>query len=139
MQPYDGWADPPPAPRLLSIPETMDFWRRLHRCIAQTMQPVPHRAGGDATVAQRMGWSVCARGGPGVLFLVVGGEHEPPAKSRGQDIDAAGEDGAQATVSPVASSTPVLRLIVCTAAPDAPLPRLSSEATARICSSAGLA
>ena len=117
----------------------MDFWRRLHRCTAQTMQPVPHRAGGDATVAQRMGWAVCARGGPVVLFRVVGGEHEPPAKSRGQDIDAAGEDGAQATMSPVASSTPVLRLIVCTAAPDAPLPRLSSEATARICSSAGLA
>ena len=29
------------------------------------------------------------------------------------------EDGAQAVVRPVASSTPVLRLIVCTAAPDA--------------------
>ena len=36
------------------------------------------------------------------------------------------------------SATPVLRLMHCTAAPDAPLPRLSSEATARICSSASL-
>ena len=43
-----------------------------------------------------------------------------------------------ATASPVVSSTPVLRLMTCTAAPDAPLPRLSSEATARICCSASL-
>ena len=46
---------------------------------------------GDTTVAQRIGWSACARGGPVTLFRVVGGEHEPPAKSRGQDIDAAEE------------------------------------------------
>jgi polyhydroxybutyrate depolymerase len=91
VQPYDGWADPPPAARLLSIPETMEFWRRLHLCTGQTMQPMPHRADGDATITQRIGWTACTRGGPVALFRVVGGEHEPPAWSRGQDIDAAEE------------------------------------------------
>ncbi|HTE37863.1 MAG TPA: PHB depolymerase family esterase [Reyranella sp.] len=91
VQPYDGSADPSRAPRLLSIPETMEFWRRLHLCTAETMQPLPHRADGDATAAHRIGWSVCTRGGPVTLFRIVGGEHEPPARSRGQVIDAAEE------------------------------------------------
>lgn len=91
VQPYDGWADPPPAPRLLSIPETMEFWRRLHRCTSQTMQSLPHRTDGDATAAQRVGWAVCRHGGPVILLRIAGGEHEPPARSRGQDIDAAEE------------------------------------------------
>jgi polyhydroxybutyrate depolymerase len=91
VQPYDGWSDPPPSARLLSVPETMDYWRRLHRCSAQTMRPLPHRIGGDATVAHHLSWATCTRGGPVVLFRIVGGEHEPPARSRGQDIDAAEE------------------------------------------------
>ena len=36
--------------------------------------------------------------------------------------------GQAATAKPVVSSTPVLRLMHCTAAPEPPLPRLSSEA-----------
>jgi len=88
VQPYDGRAG---SPRLLSIPETMTFWRRLHDCAAETVRPVPHRADGDTTTAYRIDWSACTRGGPVTLFRIVGGEHEPPAKSRGQDIDAAEE------------------------------------------------
>jgi len=91
VQPYDGSADPSRVPRLLSIPETMEFWRRLHHCTAETTRQVPHRADGDSTVTHGIGWSVCTRGGPVTLFRIVGGEHEPPARSRGQDIDAAEE------------------------------------------------
>jgi len=39
------------------------------------------------------------------------------------------------TCSPLASSTPSIRFRFCTAAPDAPLPRLSSRATIKICCS----
>jgi polyhydroxybutyrate depolymerase len=88
VQPYDGWIEPPPAARLLSIPETMEFWRRAHRCTAQTLWQLPHRTGGDASVAHRIRWTNCTRGGPVTLFRIVGGEHEPPTRSRGQDIDA---------------------------------------------------
>ena len=92
VQPYDGSADPSRARRLLSISETMEFWRRLHDCTTRTIRPVPHRADGDATVADRIGWSACARGGPVALLRIGGGEHEPPSKRRGQDgIDAAEE------------------------------------------------
>lgn len=81
VQRYDGWIDPPPAPRLLSIPETMEFWRRQHGCTGQTLRYVPR--------SERIDWTGCARGGPVTLFRIIGGEHEPPARSRGQDIDAA--------------------------------------------------
>lgn len=91
VQPYDGSADPSRTPRLLSIPETMEFWRCLHHCTAEAMQPMPHRVDGDTTAAHRIGWPACVRGGPVTLFHIAGGEHEPPARSRGQDIDAAEE------------------------------------------------
>jgi polyhydroxybutyrate depolymerase len=91
VQPYGGRGHAPPAPRLLSIPETMEFWRRLHRCTAQTMRRVPHRADGDATAVHRLDWAACEGGGPVTLFRIDGGEHTPPARSRGQDIDAAEE------------------------------------------------
>jgi polyhydroxybutyrate depolymerase len=91
VQPYDGSNDPSRVPRLLSIPETMAFWRRLHHCTAETTQQVPHRSDGDVTLTHHLGWTACGRGGPVDLFRVSGGEHEPPARSRGQDIDAAEE------------------------------------------------
>ncbi len=88
VQPYDGRPGPP---RLLSIPETMEFWRQRHGCTDPITQRVPRRGRGDATVTDHLGWTTCARGGPVALFRIVGGEHEPPARSRGQDIDAAEE------------------------------------------------
>lgn len=77
--------------RVVSMPETIDFWGRLHGCTAKTMQPLPHLTGGDASVVYRVSWATCARGGPVAMFRIDGGEHAPPARSRGQDIDAAEE------------------------------------------------
>jgi polyhydroxybutyrate depolymerase len=83
VQRYDGWIDPPPSPRLLSIPETMEFWRRRYGCTGQTLYQGPYRQ------TERIDWTGCTT--PLVLWRVIGGEHEPPAKVRGQEIDAAEE------------------------------------------------
>src|SRR5437868_11020613 len=35
VQRYDGWVYPPPIARLMSIPETMEFWRRRSGCTGE--------------------------------------------------------------------------------------------------------
>lgn len=103
VQPYDGWLFPPPTPRLLSIPETMEFWRRRHGCTGETAQQLPHREPEDRTRIQRFEWTGCASGGPVLLYRVTGGGHQPPSFTpntdqarrsfgrRGQDMETAEE------------------------------------------------
>jgi polyhydroxybutyrate depolymerase len=47
VQPYDGWLFP--TGRLLSVPETMEFWREQHSCIGQKATLLPHRIEADPT------------------------------------------------------------------------------------------
>lgn len=82
VQRYDGWLAPP-APRLMSIPETMEFWRRRHGCSGQTLDY------GIRRFIERIDWTGCTS--PLVLWRVIDGEHEPPARARGQEIDASEE------------------------------------------------
>ncbi len=103
IQSYDGWLPSPPASRLLSVPETMEFWRRQHGCVGQTIHLLPHRDRDDATRTQRIEWTGCKAGSPVVLYKVTGGGHQPPSYSpnsedirrafgrRGQDIETAEE------------------------------------------------
>jgi polyhydroxybutyrate depolymerase len=103
VQRYDGWLGPPPLPRLLSVPETMEFWRRLHGCDGQAARWLPHREGDDPTRTELVEWTGCASGGPVLLYRVVGGGHQPPSFApntdeqrrrfgrRGQDVEAAEE------------------------------------------------
>lgn len=103
VQRYDGWLGPPPLTRLLSVPETMEFWRRLHGCDGQTARWLPHREPDDPTRTELVEWTGCASGGPVLLYRVVGGGHQPPSFAsntdeqrrrfgrRGQDVEAAEE------------------------------------------------
>ncbi len=79
IQLYDGWLFSPPLPRLLSVPETMEFWRRQHSCDGQTSHQLPHRDRDDATRTQRIEWTGCKAGSPVVLYKVSGGGHQPPS------------------------------------------------------------
>lgn len=103
VQPYDGSPARPPQTRLLSVPETMEFWRRLHGCENQTSRWLPHREDDDPTRIELVEWTDCASGGPVLLYRVVGGGHQPPSFApntdeqrrrfgrRGQDVEAAEE------------------------------------------------
>lgn len=77
VQPYDG-ETVPGSPRLLSIPKTMEFWRRQHGCTSQIMRELAHRDPLDPTRTEVVEWTGCSTGGLVMLYRVVGGGHLPP-------------------------------------------------------------
>ncbi len=89
VQLYDGWLDPPPLGRLLSMPETMELWRRLHGCTGQSFEALPHRDRADPTRIGRITWTGCASGLPVLLYRVIGGGHQPPSFTPNSDAERA--------------------------------------------------
>jgi polyhydroxybutyrate depolymerase len=76
VQIYDGWLYP--NYRLLSVPETIEFWRRLRRCTGQTGRALPHRRRADRTRVLQVNWTGCMVGGPIRLLRIEGGGHNLP-------------------------------------------------------------
>lgn len=75
--------------RLLSVPETMDYWRSLHGCTGRTARALPHRDAVDKTQVTLIEWSGCRAGGQVRLYRVEGGGHQIPslaADSSEEDI-----------------------------------------------------
>lgn len=66
--------------RIVSIPETLEFWRRHHGCTSQSVTDVPHRDPTDPTRVERIDWSHCTTGAaePLRLYRVEGGGHTLP-------------------------------------------------------------
>jgi polyhydroxybutyrate depolymerase len=58
IQFYDGWLLP--HGRLLSVPETLEFWRREHGCSGEERELLPHRVAGDPTRILLIRWTGCA-------------------------------------------------------------------------------
>lgn len=79
VQFYDGFIFPAPVPRLISVPETMAFWWRLHGCTGETAKRLPHRERDDRTRIALHEWTGCASGGPVMLYRVSDGGHAPPS------------------------------------------------------------
>jgi polyhydroxybutyrate depolymerase len=77
IQPYDGWITG--ARRLLSIPETMDFWRLQHGCTGQTRKLLPHRVQADVTRIALWEWTGCRTPNAVKLYRVAGGGHQVPS------------------------------------------------------------
>lgn len=75
--PFDGQRLP--KARLLSIPETMDFWRKAHACGAPQKRTLPHREASDPTRIEATTWSECKSGARLVLYRVEGGGHRLPS------------------------------------------------------------
>jgi polyhydroxybutyrate depolymerase len=65
--------------RLLSVPETMDFWRLLHGCDSRSDLPIPHRDPADPTRIVLIEWSGCKDGAKVRLYRVEGGGHQVPS------------------------------------------------------------
>jgi len=65
--------------RLLSVPETMDFWRTLHGCTRRAARTLPRRNAADRTEVMLVEWSGCQA--PVRLYRIVGGGHQVPSFS----------------------------------------------------------
>jgi polyhydroxybutyrate depolymerase len=76
-QTYDGWLFS--KGRLLSVPETMEFWRMLHSCTNQQARALPHREKSDPTSIVQIDWAGC-KAEPAVRFYrVLNGGHQLPS------------------------------------------------------------
>ncbi|MBV8849179.1 MAG: alpha/beta hydrolase fold domain-containing protein [Methylobacteriaceae bacterium] len=80
-QNYDGFLNKDS--RLLSVPETMEFWRRQHRCTGMDWKILPHRMAEDGTRIMLTTWTGCAAEGAVRLYRVNGGGHQVPTFAAG--------------------------------------------------------
>ncbi len=77
MQSYDGATAE--GFRLLSIPETLEFWRRKRGCAKRiTMEVPPHNAT-DSTRAVVVEWIECQDPSPLLFYRIEGGGHHLPS------------------------------------------------------------
>ena len=99
--PYDGWIFP--TGRELSVPETLEHWRRLHGCDGQEARLLEDRQPDDDSRVREVVWTGCVREGTVKLLRVEGGGHTTPsfepvpeewraeAGGHNQDIESADE------------------------------------------------
>ncbi len=73
---YDGWIHL--RGRLLSVPETMEYWRKRNGCKRQSVRLIPNRAPHDRTRIARHDWTECSSGAPTILYRVANGGHRVP-------------------------------------------------------------
>lgn len=89
VQAYDGFLDPPsphPVPRLISVPETMEFWWQRHGCTNERITALPHATNvGDPTRVMHYAWTGCEKGGNVTLYRVNSGGHMPPSRDTADD------------------------------------------------------
>ena len=90
---YDGWLFP--TGRVLSVPETMDFWRGQHGCTSQKATSLPHRIAADPTRLLLVEWTGCSAEDAVRLYRVNGGGHHVPSFTPVPDDDWARQAGRQ--------------------------------------------
>jgi polyhydroxybutyrate depolymerase len=76
-QTYDGRLLP--EYRLMSVPETLEFWRRLRGCVAEKLTNVQPHASNDLTAAVLVEWTECKAPSPQRFFRIEGGGHSLPS------------------------------------------------------------
>jgi polyhydroxybutyrate depolymerase len=77
VQVYDGL--PTPDYPLLSMPETLQFWRRLRGCAGLTHTVVPPYDPNDPTEAVLIEWTDCKDPSPQQYYRIEGGGHSTPS------------------------------------------------------------
>jgi polyhydroxybutyrate depolymerase len=77
LQPYDGAITE--NFRLLSIPETLEFWRRQRGCVAYETTAVDPRDPSDPTRAVVMDWKDCKNPSALRFYRIEGGGHSLPS------------------------------------------------------------
>jgi polyhydroxybutyrate depolymerase len=79
VQMYDGWLAL--LGRLMSVPETLEFWRVQNGCGKQDGKDIPHRERSDTTRVWLISWTDCRDGARLQLYRVNGGGHQVPSFS----------------------------------------------------------
>jgi polyhydroxybutyrate depolymerase len=77
VQPYDGWLFP--QGRLLSVPETLEYWRVQNGCTKLDEKDVPHREASDRTGVWLFRWTDCRDGARLQLYRINSGGHQVPS------------------------------------------------------------
>jgi polyhydroxybutyrate depolymerase len=73
VQRYDGYIRS--FGRLLSVPETTEYWRRVNGCTGEKAVPLPHLNPHDLTRASVVQWSGCQAGTGVQLYRIENGGH----------------------------------------------------------------
>jgi polyhydroxybutyrate depolymerase len=76
-QAYDGAMAP--EYRLMSVPETLEFWRRLRGCKGLKPTVIPRHEAADPTLAVLVEWTECSDPSPMRFFRIEGGGHSLPS------------------------------------------------------------
>jgi polyhydroxybutyrate depolymerase len=76
-QMYDGWLGP--RGRLLSVPETLEYWRKHNGCSKQDIRDLPHRNGSDGTRVWIISWTDCSDGVRMWFYRINAGGHQLPS------------------------------------------------------------
>ncbi|MBV9827805.1 MAG: hypothetical protein JO001_19400 [Alphaproteobacteria bacterium] len=77
FQSYDGAMAP--EFRLMSVPETLEFWRRLRDCTGLKLRRLPAHDPSDPTAAVLVEWTECKDPSPQRFFRIEGGGHSLPS------------------------------------------------------------
>jgi polyhydroxybutyrate depolymerase len=77
VQMYDGWLGP--QGRLLSVPETVEYWRVQDGCSKQDARDIRHRDASDRTGVWLIQWTDCRDGTRVQLYRVNSGGHQVPS------------------------------------------------------------
>jgi polyhydroxybutyrate depolymerase len=77
VQAYDGTMAP--NFRLLSVPESLEFWRRLRGCRGLELYDVPPHEPLDPTAAVLVAWNDCRDPSPQRFYRIEGGGHSLPS------------------------------------------------------------
>ncbi len=89
VQRYDGYIRP--FGRLLSVPETTEYWRRTDGCTGETATPLPHLNPHDLTRSSLVQWSGCQAGTGVQLYRIENGGHcwprLAPASNNAGNVD----------------------------------------------------
>jgi polyhydroxybutyrate depolymerase len=76
-QSYDGAAGE--NFRLLSIPETLEFWRKQRACAGVRLTDIPPHVQTDPTAAVLLEWTRCRDPSPLIFYRIEGGGHYMPS------------------------------------------------------------
>jgi len=80
VQRYDGYIRS--FGRLLSVPETTEYWRRIDGCTGETSTPLPHLNPHDLTRASLVQWTGCQADTGVQLYRIENGGHCWPRLAR---------------------------------------------------------
>jgi polyhydroxybutyrate depolymerase len=81
-----------PLGRLMSVPDTMNFWRTQHGCTGRSGRLLPHHNSDDPTRVLLVEWSGCRTGAAPLLYRVEGGGHQIPSITVGPNQDLRNRD-----------------------------------------------